>query len=76
MQEPKHRILTADCAYEIFGENCGRDENGVFRCVCGKCKPLRKQGEHRCDGCNYSGSGGYNADDSSDYETVPIRPLA
>ena len=24
--------------YEIVGKNCGRDKNGIFRCVCGKCK--------------------------------------
>lgn len=24
--------------YAIVGKNCGRDKNGIFRCVCGKCK--------------------------------------
>lgn len=65
-----------DWAYEISGEGCGRDKNGVFHCVCGKCKPLRKKSEHRSDCSNDGCDSGYNADDSSNYETVPIRPLA
>ncbi len=24
--------------YDIVGEYCGRDANGAFHCVCGKCK--------------------------------------
>lgn len=24
--------------YAIVGKKCGRDKNGIFRCVCGKCK--------------------------------------
>lgn len=24
--------------YAIVGKDCGRDKNGIFRCVCGKCK--------------------------------------
>ncbi len=27
--------------YEIVGENCGRDADGVFHCVCGKCKMIK-----------------------------------
>lgn len=26
--------------YEIVGPKCGRDKDGNFICVCGKCKPL------------------------------------
>ena len=26
--------------YEVNSPNCGRDKNGVFHCVCGKCKPI------------------------------------
>ena len=26
--------------YEINSPDCGRDKNGVFHCVCGKCKPI------------------------------------
>ena len=29
-----------EMAYEINGPNCGRDKNGVFHCVCGKCRPI------------------------------------
>lgn len=28
-----------DNGYTIIGPNCGRDKNGVFKCVCGKCYP-------------------------------------
>ena len=28
-----------DNGYIIVGEYCGRDKNGVFTRVCGKCKP-------------------------------------
>lgn len=27
-------------AYKINGDKCGRDKNGVFHCVCGKCEKL------------------------------------
>lgn len=30
----------SDNGYSIAGKDCGRDENGVFHCVCGKCIPL------------------------------------
>lgn len=30
--------------YAIASPYCGRDENGVFHCFCGKCRPLRKKG--------------------------------
>ena len=26
--------------YEVNSPNCGRDKNGVFHCVCGRCKPI------------------------------------
>ena len=29
-----------EMAYEINGPDCGRDKNGVFHCVCGRCKPI------------------------------------
>lgn len=29
-----------EMAYEINGPDCGRDKNGVFHCVCGKCRPI------------------------------------
>jgi len=29
-----------EMAYEINSPNCGRDKNGVFHCVCGRCKPI------------------------------------
>lgn len=28
--------------FEIKSPYCGRDGNGVFHCVCGKCGPLEK----------------------------------
>lgn len=30
--------------YIVKGENCGRDENGVFHCVCGKCEIKSTEG--------------------------------
>lgn len=30
--------------YTIVGKYCGRDKNGVFRCVCGKCERSNKKG--------------------------------
>lgn len=30
----------ADNGYIFAGKNCGRDKNGVFRCVCGECKEV------------------------------------
>lgn len=29
-----------EMAYEVNGPDCGRDKNGVFHCVCGKCRPI------------------------------------
>lgn len=40
------RVPTVDTAYEVVGSDCGRDKDGVFHCVCGMCRPLRK-GEER-----------------------------
>lgn len=31
--------------FEIKSPYCGRDEHGVFHCVCGKCRHLRKQSD-------------------------------
>lgn len=33
----------ADNGYTIVGKNCGRDKNGVFKCVCGKCYPNERR---------------------------------
>ena len=29
-----------EMVYEINSPDCGRDKNGVFHCVCGKCRPI------------------------------------
>ena len=34
--------IIAAIGYDIRSLYCGRDENGVFHCVCGKCGPLEK----------------------------------
>lgn len=41
-------------SYKINGQNCGRDKNGVFHCVCGKCKETDSaaKGDDCRDGCN------------------------
>lgn len=43
--KPKN-IPTEVTAYKIVGHNCGRDENGVFHCVCGKCNPREQTANH------------------------------
>lgn len=38
----ENKSIPADfTGYKIFGEKCGRDENGAFHCVCGRCRPIR-----------------------------------
>ena len=32
------KTLGSKNGYASVGKNCGRDKNGIFRCVCGKCK--------------------------------------
>lgn len=43
--------------YKIVGPRCGRDINGEFSCVCGKCEPLPSD---QGDICDYSGCDGGN----------------
>lgn len=47
-------------SYEINGRNCGRDKNGVFHCVCGKCKETDSaaKGDDCRNGCDDSRNGG------------------
>ena len=37
--------------FEIKSPYCGRDENGVFHCVCGKCGPREKVRTNKRYGC-------------------------
>ena len=37
-KENQNMTKNIDRGYIFVGEKCGRDKNGVFRCVCGKCK--------------------------------------
>lgn len=47
--------------YTIKSPKCGRDKNGVFHCVCGKCEPLSAEiGEN---GNNSGNSGSDSSDD-------------
>lgn len=55
-------VMSVSYAYKIVGPNCGRDENGVFHCVCGMCRPLRKQSENRGYGSNDSRNSGDDTD--------------
>lgn len=40
--------------------DCGRDKNGVFRCICGRCEALGPDVNHDC------GNRGNNCSDSGD----------
>ena len=62
-----------DYAYQIFGRDCGRDAKGVFHCVCGRCRPLRK-GEDGLRGY-YDFDCGEDTDHSRDYKTILVHPL-
>lgn len=61
--------------YRIIGPDCGRDEDGVFHCVCGHCTELPEAGQ---DG-SYSGDDCRNGGDRRDYgshkETSKLRLL-
>lgn len=43
--------------HRIYGANCGRDKNGVFHCVCGKCEPILTADNRDDNGDNRSDSG-------------------
>lgn len=46
-------------SYKINGQDCGRDKNGVFHCVCGKCKETGSaaKGDDGCDDGRNGGNG-------------------
>lgn len=56
------KVPTEITGYKIVGRNCGRDEKGAFHCVCGMCRPLRKQSEDR----SYSGNDSRNSRNDTD----------
>lgn len=37
--------MSSDKKVHIGGDYCGWDRNGVFHCLCGKCRTLREQRE-------------------------------
>ncbi len=76
MELNKEEFPATNYAYEVVGRNCGRDKNGVFRCVCGKCKPLRKQSKNRRNSGNDGSDGGNDTNDCCDHKAIPICPLA
>jgi len=40
----------------VVGPKCGRDKNGTFRCVCGRCRELpHNKSQNGGDGSNDSG---------------------
>ena len=44
------------CGNEITSPQCGRDKNGTFRCVCGRCRELpHNKSQNGGDGSNDSG---------------------
>lgn len=40
-----NRFFEVKDAWNIVGRDCGRNQYEEFRCVCGKCTPLREQRE-------------------------------
>lgn len=51
----KKKVIPEITPYEINGSECGRDKNGKFVCLCGKCKPLPQishNGNNRRNQCN------------------------
>lgn len=61
-------------SYIINSHECGRDENGVFHCVCGKCQKLNADICHdRDNSSNDCSDGGDYSDDSSNHETPKFR---
>lgn len=62
-------------AYEVVGLDCGRDKDGVFRCVCGMCRPLRNQRENRSNSGDDSRNGRNDTYNRADNKTVPVCPL-
>lgn len=50
--------ITKLTPYKIVGKECGRDKNGVFRCKCGKCRPLSEnKSENRRNRGDNGGNG-------------------
>ena len=63
--------------YLIVGPNCGRNAEGTFRCVCGRCRELPPyERENGCDSSDNSGQRGDNAKDSVDHKALSVRPLS
>lgn len=55
----------AEGKYRIVGKQCGRDKNGVFVCVCGKCELIDPDiCENGNNGCNDRGDSGNSGDDN------------
>lgn len=63
--------------YLIVGPSCGRNSEGTFRCVCGRCRELPPyECEDGCNGSDNSGQCGDNAKGRVDDKTPSVRPLS
>lgn len=65
----------SDFSYEIVGKNCGRGKDGVLRCVCGKCRQLRKQGDNGRYRSDDSGQSRNDTDHGGNYKSIPVSFL-
>lgn len=70
-----NRFLEVNDAWNIVGRDCGRNQYGEFRCVCGKCTPLREQREDRSDSGHDGCDSGNDANDGADDEPVVFCAL-
>ncbi|WNX84398.1 hypothetical protein RWV98_17765 [Agathobaculum sp. NTUH-O15-33] len=46
--------------YLVASPKCGRDKNGVFRCVCGNCRALNVEIRHDRHDCGDNGGDSRN----------------
>lgn len=61
-------------AYLINSPECGRDKNGVFHCVCGKCRVIGSatESENSRDGGNNGRNRRNSRQDSVYNKPVPV----
>ena len=62
--------------YRIVGKSCGRDRNGIFRCICGKCKLILEVHEDRYDSGDDSSHGSNGGNHSINQESATVGSSA
>lgn len=60
----------------VASPDCGRDKNGTYRCVCGRCRRLPpNESQDGRNGSDNSGQRGNNANHCIDNKPAAFRPL-